>query len=153
MAGPLEQVAEVEAGAKDGVEVGNLDVVRDFTDVRDIVRAYRLLAERGRAGEVYNVAANEEHENIELTNLVIEHLGVDRSLVRNVDDRPGHDRRYSLDTTKLRALGWTPRRQWKDGIRSTIDWYRDNRDWWEPIKSGEFREYYERQYRNRLNAV
>jgi dTDP-glucose 4,6-dehydratase len=100
---------------------------------------------------VYNVAANEEHENAELTRVIVDHLGVDSALIRHVDDRPGHDRRYSLETSKIRALGWAPRRNWHDGVRTTIDWYRDNRDWWEPIKrSDDFREYYERQYAARL---
>jgi dTDP-glucose 4,6-dehydratase len=82
---------------------------------------------------------------------VLEHLGADRSLIRHVEDRAGHDRRYSLDTSKLRALGWMPRRTWEDGIRATIDWYRDRRDWWEPIKRSDgFRAFYERQYAARL---
>jgi dTDP-glucose 4,6-dehydratase len=71
--------------------------------------------------------------------------------VRSVEDRAGHDRRYSLETAKVHALGWQPRRKWADGVRATIDWYRDNRDWWEPIKrSGGFREYYDKQYAARL---
>jgi dTDP-glucose 4,6-dehydratase len=127
--------------------------VRDWLHVDDHCNGIELVLREGQPGEVYNVAANEEHENVELTNLVIEHLGVDRSLIRNVEDRPGHDRRYSLDTTKVRALGWTPRREWEDGIRSTIDWYRHNRDWWETIKRSDgFREFYERQYTTRLSA-
>jgi dTDP-glucose 4,6-dehydratase len=102
---------------------------------------------------VYNVGAGQERENVELTRLVVEHLGIDPSLVRNVDDRAGHDRRYSLDTARIRSLGWKPRRQWGESLRATIDWYRDNRDWWESIKrSDSFREYYERQYAARLTA-
>src|SRR5204863_916250 len=125
--------------------------VRDWLHVEDHCAGIDVVLREGQPGEVYNVAANEEHENLELTNLVIDYLGVDRSLIRNVDDRPGHDRRYSLDTAKLRALGWAPRRTWEDGIRATIDWYRDNRDWWEPIKRSDgFREFYERQYATRV---
>jgi dTDP-glucose 4,6-dehydratase len=73
-------------------------------------------------------------------------------LLRRVADRPGHDRRYSLDTSKMQALGWSPVTSFDDGIRATVDWYRDNRAWWEPIKSGEFRAYYERQYGERLST-
>ena len=108
--------------------------VRDWLHVEDHCAAIELVLREGEAGEVYNVGANEEHENIELTRLIIEHLGADPSLIRHVEDRAGHDRRYSLDTTKLRALGWQPRRDWEEGVRATIDWYRDNREWWEPIK-------------------
>jgi dTDP-glucose 4,6-dehydratase len=126
--------------------------VRDWLHVDDHCSGIELVLREGEPGEAYNIAANEEHENLELTNVVIGHLGVDASLVRNVEDRPGHDRRYSLDTTKLRDLGWAPRRDWNDGVRSTIDWYRENRDWWEPIKRSDgFREFYERQYAARLS--
>jgi dTDP-glucose 4,6-dehydratase len=127
--------------------------VRDWLHVEDHCAAIELVLREGQAGEVYNVAATEEHENVEVTRLIVEHLGVDASLVRHVEDRAGHDRRYSLDTTKLGSLGWKPRHDWEEGVRSTIDWYRDNRDWWEPIKrSGGFREYYDRQYAARLNG-
>ncbi|MDX6474244.1 MAG: dTDP-glucose 4,6-dehydratase, partial [Gaiellaceae bacterium] len=76
----------------------------------------------------------------------------DRSLLRSVPDRPGHDRRYSLDTAKLHGLGWSPQKSFDEGIRETVVWYRDNRAWWEPIKSGEYREYYEQQYGARLES-
>ena len=125
--------------------------VRDWLHVGDHCSAIELVLRQGEAGEVYNIAANEEHENAELARLIVDHLGVDASRIRHVDDRPGHDRRYSLDTSKLRGLGWSPRREWEDGIRATVDWYRDNREWWEPIKrSGGYREFYERQYAARL---
>ena len=125
--------------------------VRDWLHVDDHCAAIELVLRHGEAGEAYNVGAGEEHENVELVQLVVEHLGADPSLVRNVEDRAGHDRRYSLETTKLRSLGWQPRREWAGGVRATIDWYRDNRDWWEPIKrSGGFREYYDKQYAARL---
>ena len=125
--------------------------VRDWLHVDDHCSGIELVLRQGEAGEIYNVAANEEHENVELVRLIIDHLDADSSLVRHVEDRAGHDRRYSLDTSKLRELGWEPRREWTDGIRATIDWYRDNRDWWEPIKRSDgFREFYERQYAARL---
>jgi dTDP-glucose 4,6-dehydratase len=125
--------------------------VRDWLHVDDHCSAIELILREGQPGEIYNVAATEEHQNVELARLIVEHLGVDLSLIRNVEDRAGHDRRYSLEASKLRALGWEPRREWESGIRATIDWYRDHRDWWEPIKrSGGFRDYYERQYAARL---
>jgi dTDP-glucose 4,6-dehydratase len=127
--------------------------VRDWLHVDDHCGAIELILREGEAGEIYNVAANEEHENAELARLIVDHLGKDTSLIRHVEDRAGHDRRYSLDTAKLRGLGWEPRREWEDGIRATIDWYRDNRDWWEPIKqSGGYREYYDKQYSARLSV-
>jgi dTDP-glucose 4,6-dehydratase len=126
--------------------------VRDWLHVDDHCAAIEVVLRRGRTGEIYNVAAGEEHENRELTERILEHTGADRSLVRHVADRAGHDRRYSLDTRKLRSLGWQPVRKWEDGIRDAVAWYRDNRDWWEPIKrSGGYREYYERQYAQRLS--
>ena len=125
--------------------------VRDWLHVDDHCGAIELVLREGQAGEVYNIAADEEHENVELARLIVDHLGVDPALIRNVEDRAGHDRRYSLDASKLRTLGWEPRREWESGIRATIDWYRDHRDWWEPVKrSGGFREYYEKQYSARL---
>jgi dTDP-glucose 4,6-dehydratase len=126
--------------------------VRDWLHVEDHCAAIETVLREGEAGEAYNVGAGEERENIELTQLIVEHLGVDPTLVRHVDDRAGHDRRYSLNTEQIRRLGWLPRRTWDDGVRATIDWYRDNRDWWEPIKrSGGFRDFYEKQYATRLS--
>jgi len=126
--------------------------VRDWLHVDDHCAAIELVLRQGEAGEVYNVGANEERENVELTRLIIEQLGADPALVRHVADRAGHDRRYSLDTTKVRSCGWQPRREWEEGVRATIDWYRERRDWWEPIKrSGGYRDYYERQYAARLS--
>jgi dTDP-glucose 4,6-dehydratase len=125
--------------------------VRDWLHVDDHCAGIEVVLRDGRAGEIYNIAAGEEHENRELTQRILELAGADRSLVRHVADRAGHDRRYSLDTTKLRRLGWQPSRAWDDGIRETVEWYRDNRSWWEPIKrSGGYREYYARQYAERL---
>jgi dTDP-glucose 4,6-dehydratase len=126
--------------------------IRDWLHVEDHCAGIELVLREGEAGEIYNVGAGEEHENVELTQLILGHLDADPSLVRHVEDRAGHDRRYSLDTTKIRGLGWEPRRTWEGGIRSTIDWYRENRDWWEPIKqSGGYREYYDKQYAARLS--
>jgi dTDP-glucose 4,6-dehydratase len=125
--------------------------VRDWLHVEDHCAGIELVLRAGGPGEIYNVAANDEHENVELTRKVVELTGADPTLIRHVEDRPGHDRRYSLDTTKLRELGWAPRHSFQDGIRTTVEWYRDNRDWWEPIKQSRgYRDYYDRQYAARL---
>jgi dTDP-glucose 4,6-dehydratase len=126
--------------------------VRDWLHVDDHCGGIELVLREGRPGEIYNLGAGEEHENRELTERILEYTDSDRSLVRHVADRAGHDRRYSLDTTKLHTLGWQPSRTWEEGIRDTVEWYRDNRDWWEPIKrSSGYREYYDRQYAERLS--
>ena len=124
---------------------------RDWLHVDDHCAAIELLLDRGGAGEVYNVGGGEEIENRELTARILELTGRDDSLIRHVEDRPGHDRRYSLDTSKLRGLGWKPARSLADGLPETVAWYRDNREWWEPIKSGEYLAYYRRQYAARLS--
>jgi dTDP-glucose 4,6-dehydratase len=126
--------------------------VRDWLFVEDHCAGIEVVLREGRPGEVYNVGGGDERENIEVAHAILDLTGADRSLLRRVDDRPGHDRRYSLDTTKLRTLGWTPQVSFDEGMRTTVEWYRDNRSWWEPIKSGEFREYYERQYGARLST-
>jgi dTDP-glucose 4,6-dehydratase len=123
---------------------------RDWLHAEDHAAAIELVLREGGAGEVYNVGGGEEVENVEITRRILELTGRDESLVRHVADRPGHDRRYSLDSSKLRELGWAPRRNLAEGLADTVDWYRARRDWWEPIKSGEYREYYERQYAARL---
>jgi dTDP-glucose 4,6-dehydratase len=126
--------------------------VRDWLFVDDHAAGIELALRRGRAGEVYNVGGGEEATNRAITDLVLRHTGADESLVRRVEDRPGHDRRYSLDTTKIEdELGWEPRTALADGFPLTAAWYAENRAWWEPIKqSGGYREYYERQYAARL---
>jgi dTDP-glucose 4,6-dehydratase len=124
--------------------------VRDWLFVEDHCAGIELVLREGGPGEIYNVGGRDEHENVEVAGLLIELTGADPALLRRVEDRPGHDRRYSLDTTKLGALGWGPETGFEDGLRATVDWYRENRAWWEPIKSGSYREYYERQYGQRL---
>jgi dTDP-glucose 4,6-dehydratase len=124
---------------------------RDWLHVDDHCAAIELVLQEGEAGEIYNVGGGEEVENHDLTARILELTGADASLVRHVEDRPGHDRRYSLDTSKLRTIGWAPQRALADGLPETIDWYRENRDWWEPIKSGDYLAYYRRQYAGRLS--
>jgi dTDP-glucose 4,6-dehydratase len=123
---------------------------RDWLHVADHCAAVELVLRSGRPGQVYNAGAGEEVENLELTRRILELTGRDESLVRHVADRPGHDRRYSLDSSKLRALGWRPAHRLDEGLVETVEWYRERRDWWEPLKSGEYRAYYERQYAERL---
>ena len=124
---------------------------RDWLFVDDHTAAIELLLGRGVAGEVYNVGAGEEHENRDVTRRIVEHTGADPGLVRHVADRPGHDVRYSLDSSKLHGLGWRPRTAFEEGLERKVSWYCEQRGWWEPIKrSGGYREYYDRQYAERL---
>jgi dTDP-glucose 4,6-dehydratase len=138
--------------ALDGLELpvyGDGRQRREWMHVDDHCAAVELVLREGGAGEVYNIGG-EERENLDVTRLVVELTGADQGLVRHVDDRPGHDRRYSLDSSKLEALGWRRERPFEDGLAETVEWYRANRSWWEPIKSGEFAEYYRQQYADRL---
>jgi dTDP-glucose 4,6-dehydratase len=124
--------------------------VRDWLHVLDHCRAVDVVIERGEAGQVYNIGGGNEVANIDLTRRILGLLGRPESLVRPVADRPGHDRRYSLDTTKLRGLGWQPQADFASGLAETVDWYRLNEWWWRPVKHGDpaFKEYYQRQYGN-----
>jgi dTDP-glucose 4,6-dehydratase len=124
--------------------------VRNWLYVEDFARAIRLALREGQPGAVYNVGGPDEQENLALVRRIVELCGADESLIEHVTDRPGHDRRYSLSSDRIRALGWEPQRQLADGLPATVDWYRDNEWWWDPIRSGEYREYYERQYGRRL---
>ena len=122
--------------------------VRDWLHVDDHCRALDLLLEQGQPGEVYNIGGQNEITNAMLTRRILEILDRPLSLIRPVDDRPGHDRRYSLDTTKLRELGWKPSVNFDDGLVSVVDWYQSNEWWWRPIKYTDegYRSYYEKQY-------
>src|SRR5262245_5973424 len=123
---------------------------REWLHVRDHCAAVELVLREGRPGEGYNVGG-EEHENLDVTKWILAFTKADRNLVRHVDDRPGHDRRYSLDDSNLRALGWSPSHSLSgSGLRQTVEWYEQNRPWWEPLKSGEYQRYYEEQYGTRL---
>jgi dTDP-glucose 4,6-dehydratase len=123
---------------------------REWLHAEDHCAAVDLVLREGGAGEVYNVSG-QERENIEVVRRILDLTGASPDLVRHVTDRPGHDRRYALDSSKLRALGWTPANSFDGGgLEQTVAWYRENRDWWEAVKAGEFRAYYERQYADRL---
>jgi dTDP-glucose 4,6-dehydratase len=124
---------------------------REWLHVDDHCAGIELALLEGEAGGVYNLGG-EERENLEVTRLIVELTGADPALVRHVEDRPGHDRRYGLDCSRLEGLGWTRRRGFEDGLAETVAWYRERRDWWEPLKSGAYREYYERQYAERLSG-
>jgi dTDP-glucose 4,6-dehydratase len=125
--------------------------VRDWLHVEDHCRALLLVLERGRKGEVYNIGGGAERTNLELVKGVLKLVGKPESLIRFVKDRPGHDRRYAIDPTKLRdELGWTPSHTFERGIEETVRWYSENRPWWERVVSGAYRDYYELQYRARL---
>ena len=122
--------------------------IRDWLHVDDHCRAIDLLIERGQAGEAYNVGGGNELTNLDLTQRILDHLDRPQSLIRLVADRPGHDRRYRLETAKLRALGWVPRTDFRTGLAATVDWYVRNEWWWRPIKesSDQYRSYADRQY-------
>jgi dTDP-glucose 4,6-dehydratase len=121
--------------------------VRDWIHVRDHCRAIDLVWRRGRVGEVYNAGGRCEKTNLDLTHTLLDLLGKPRTLIRHVTDRPGHDRRYAIDCSKIeRELGWRPEVPFERGLRETIDWYLANRAWVDTIRSGEYLKYYERQY-------
>jgi dTDP-glucose 4,6-dehydratase len=123
---------------------------RDWLHVDDHCAAIDLVLRAGEPGGIYNVGAGSERENVDIARRIAELTGADPLLIRHVADRPGHDRRYSLESKRIAELGWTPQRGFEAGLAETVAWYRSNRDWWEPIKSGQYREYYQRQYAERL---
>ncbi|HEY2651131.1 MAG TPA: dTDP-glucose 4,6-dehydratase [Solirubrobacteraceae bacterium] len=120
--------------------------VRNWLYVEDFGRGIGHALTHGRPGEVYNCGGPDECENVEVVGRIVELCGADPSLIEFVTDRPGHDRRYSLSSEKLRDLGWEAQTRFDEGLDRTVQWYRDNAWWWEPIRSGDYREYYERQY-------
>jgi len=123
--------------------------VRDWLYVLDNCAAIDLVLRRGRDGEVYNIGGGHEVENVVLTREILRYTGKPETLIRRVTDRPGHDRRYSVDSTKIAGLGWAPRHPFAAALETTVRWYREHETWWRPLKSGEFRAWYERQYANR----
>jgi dTDP-glucose 4,6-dehydratase len=126
--------------------------VRNWIHATDFARAIGCVLERGTPGEVYNAGGPDELPNIDVVKRILELSDADDSLIEHVSDRPGHDRRYSLSSAKVRALGWEPRVRFAEGLEQTVAWYRENAWWWEPIRSGEYRAYYEKQYGRALAA-
>jgi dTDP-glucose 4,6-dehydratase len=123
--------------------------IRDWLYVLDNCAAIDLVLRRGRDGEVYNIGGGHEVANGDLTREILRLVGKPASLIQTVADRPGHDRRYALDADKVRQLGWAPRTPFAAALESTVRWYREHPAWWRPLKSGEFRAYYDRQYGRR----
>lgn len=124
--------------------------IRDWLYVEDHCRAIDLIINNGIVGEVYNIGGHNEMKNIDIVNIICEELNKPKSLITYVTDRKGHDMRYAIDPTKIHnELGWLPETMFKDGIKKTIKWYLDNKEWWEDIISGEYKNYYEEMYENR----
>ena len=132
---------------------GTGENVRDWLYVEDHCRAIDLIIHKGRVGEVYNVGGHNEMTNIDIVKIICKELGKPESLITYVADRKGHDMRYAIDPTKIHnELGWLPETKFADGIKKTIKWYLDNKEWWETIISGEYQNYYEKMYAHRGEA-
>ncbi len=131
---------------------GNGLNVRDWLYVEDHCRAIDLIIHKGKIGEVYNVGGHNEKSNIDIVKTILKLLGKSEDLITFVEDRKGHDMRYAIDPTKIHNdLGWLPETKFEDGIKKTIDWYLNNKKWWKDIISGEYKEYYNKMYANKLN--
>lgn len=129
---------------------GKGENVRDWLYVEDHCSAIDLIIRKGKIGEVYNIGGHNEHTNLEVVKTIIKELGKSEDLIEFVTDRPGHDRRYAIDPTKIHnELGWLPATKFNDGIKKTINWYLTHKSWWEKIISGEYQNYYEKMYKNR----
>ena len=129
---------------------GTGENVRDWLYVEDHCSAIDLVIRKGKVGEIYNIGGHNEHTNLEVVKIILQKLGKDESLIKFVKDRPGHDRRYAIDPTKIHnELGWLPATKFADGIEKTIDWYLNHKAWWEKIISGEYQNYYAKMYANR----
>jgi dTDP-glucose 4,6-dehydratase len=126
--------------------------VRNWLHVTDHCSGLDTVLREGRSGETYNIGGPDELPNIDVVRKILELTGRDESLIEHVKDRLGHDRRYSLASEKTIGLGWEPRIRFDEGLAQTVDWYRDNAWWWEPIRTDEYREYYERQYGQKLRS-
>jgi dTDP-glucose 4,6-dehydratase len=130
--------------------------IRNWLHAEDHAAAIDVVLRKGASGEAYNIGADNERENLEVVHAILERIDKPTSLIRHVEDRPGHDRRYGLDTTRIREeLGWEPTRDWRQTLHDTVDWYLENPGWWQAIRERDprFREFYERQYGDRLSGV
>lgn len=123
--------------------------IREWIYAEDHCSAVDFILHKGEAGEVYNIGAGEEKTNLEITKMILAALKKDETNIEFVKDRPAHDWRYALDYSKLRALGWKPEYDFKSALQKTVEWYKNNENWWKPLKSGEYLEYYEKQYKAR----
>jgi dTDP-glucose 4,6-dehydratase len=141
----------------DGLQVplyGDGGNVRDWLHVVDHCRALDMLIENGQNGEVYNIGGGNEVKNVDLTHTLVRLVGRDDSLIRRVEDRKGHDRRYSVSTKKLRGMGWTPQMPFEQGLKDTVAWYQQNEWWWRPVKEqdAEYKAYLQQQYASRTGT-
>jgi len=124
--------------------------IRDWIYVEDHCRALDMVLHHGREGEVYNIGGRSERPNLSVAKTILDRLGKPHSLIRFVTDRPGHDRRYAIDFSKIeKELGWKPSISFEEGIRRTVEWYRTHPEWWKKIKTGEYLDYYNRMYKDR----
>ena len=129
---------------------GKGENVRDWLYVEDHCAAIDLILRQGKSGELFNIGGHNERRNIDVVRMILATLGKPESLIEYVADRKGHDRRYAIDPSKIRAaLGWEPRTKFEDGIERTIHWYLEHKSWWQNIISGDYREYYDRMYAHR----
>ncbi len=129
---------------------GKGENVRDWLYVKDHCAAIDLVMREGKVGEVYNVGGHNEKSNLEVVKIILEKLGKPESLITYVTDRPGHDMRYAIDPTKIHnELGWLPETKFEDGIKETIEWYLNNKEWWENILSGEYQNYFDKMYKEK----
>ena len=151
---PEKLVSLFTTNALDGLPLpvyGDGKQRREWIHAEDHCAGIELVLRKGEPGGIYNVGG-EERENLDVIERILEHTGAGRDLLKHVADRPGHDRRYSIDSSKLRAMGWERKWDFAEGLRQTVEWYAERRDWWEPIKSGEYLAYYREQYAQRLGA-
>jgi len=153
---PEKVVPLFASNAMDGLPLpvyGDGQQMREYQYVVDHCEAIDLVLHKGVLGEAYNVGTGVEMANMQMVEILLDTLGEPRDLIRHVEDRPGHDRRYSLNVGKIKALGWEPRHSSEEAVRKTAVWYKENEWWWRKIKSGEFKAYYEKQYGERLRAT
>jgi len=130
---------------------GDGQQIRDWLYVMDNCAGIDFVLHHGQIGDIYNISGHNERTNLEITQIILEQLTKDESSIEHVADRPGHDRRYSLDSTKLQKMGWHPRYEFGEAMAKTVQWYQDNPQWWQPLKSGQYLEYYKKQYQERLS--